>query len=145
MPRLLLQVRGADCEVVCGMRAQGFLEEKDENFMDLSTGHSWQVEPKALEEVSGTDEENPSGSASSAPDTMVESHIDWSPWVFRVPPDEADESSPRRERCHTRVVSTAPKTPKTGHGPKVPFGPYPLVDTWRVDMVGPWQLKGERR
>ena len=24
-------------------------------------GHSWQVEPKALEEVSGTDEENPSG------------------------------------------------------------------------------------
>ena len=25
-----------------------------------------------------------------------------------------------------------------------PFGPYPLVDTWRVDMVGPWQLKGER-
>lgn len=113
MPRLLLQVRGADCEVVCGMRAQGFLEEKDENFMD-QTGHSWQVEPKALEEVSGTEDENPSGSASSAADTMVESHIDWSPWVFRVPPDEADESSPRR---HTRVVS-APKTTKTGHGPK---------------------------
>jgi len=116
MPRLLLQVRGAEsCEVVCGMRAQGFLEEKDENCMD-QTGHSWQVEPKALEEVSGTEDENPSGSASSAPDTM-ESHIDWSPWVFRVPPDEAEESGPPRR--HTRMVSTAPKTgPKTGHGPK---------------------------
>lgn len=111
LPRLLLQVRGAGCEVVCGMRVKGFLEEKEEGPLERS-GHSWfHARTLAPEEISGTSEEKISGSASSAvAETQDENYIDWSPWKLRAPA-EADVDT-------TGGGHISPPAPKLGKGPR---------------------------
>ncbi|CAK9024882.1 unnamed protein product, partial [Durusdinium trenchii] len=82
LPRLLLQVRGSSCEVVCGLRVKGILEEKEETpeLLRLSQDR---------EETEAPTEEIPSGSSSSAAEDLpVESAIDWSPWIYKAPPKE---------------------------------------------------------
>eukprot|EP00435_Cladocopium_sp_Y103_P016154 s429_g4.t1 len=43
LPRLLLQVRGSGCEVVCGMRVKGFLEEKEDGPLERSGRRGFQL------------------------------------------------------------------------------------------------------
>ncbi|CAJ1405005.1 unnamed protein product [Effrenium voratum] len=96
VPRMVLQVRGTKCEVVCGLRITGHLQEGQRPATSEEGGGS------SAENESGTETaDDPSGTSSDLAETQ-EMCVDWSPWILKA----QEKQVPRLD------ITRRPKSPK---------------------------------